>query len=74
MSVNGHGHGHGRRTSLGEWFPVILKYVGVIGTVALAVVWVVSTREPPFALLAAFGAMYGAGEATDALRELKVPR
>ncbi len=58
-----------RRESLLAWFPVILRYGGLIGgLVFVPLVWLLTGRLEP-ALIAMFTAMWGFGEGTDALRE-----
>lgn len=58
-----------KRDSLLAWFPVILRYGGLLGAlVFVPAVWVLTNRVEP-TLIAMFSAMWGFGEGVDALRE-----
>ncbi len=58
-----------RRESLLAWFPVVLRYGGLVGAlVFVPAVWVLTDRLEP-ALIAMFSAMWGFGEGVDAMRE-----
>lgn len=46
-----------------------LRYLGLIGVVFVAVVWLLTNRVEP-ALLGLFGSMIGIGEGADAVRDL----
>ena len=65
-----------KRESLDAWFPTVLKWTGLLGTVLLALLWAVTATllppavAPPAALLAAFGTMFGVGQGTEAIREI----
>lgn len=68
-----------RRDALAEWFPVVLKYTGLIMMVLGAVFWAATylltgegVVEP--SLLAAFGSMIGIGEGAAAMRDLAASR
>lgn len=63
----------GMRESMLSWFPVALRYGGLVGVLFVAVVWLLTNRLEP-ALLAMFGSMVGIGEAGDAIRELSTRR
>lgn len=58
-------------------FAIRLKYTGVLGIVALSVLWAVTAViqgppgiTPPAILVTAFGTMYGAGLGTEAIKEI----
>lgn len=57
------------RDSLLAWFPVILRYGGLLGALVFVPgVWVFTDRFEPV-LIAMFSAMWGFGEGADAMRE-----
>lgn len=58
-----------RRESLLAWFPVLLRYGGLVGGLLFVpLVWLLTNRLEP-ALIAFFTTMLGLGEGTDALRD-----
>lgn len=68
-----------RRDALAEWFPVVLKYTGLLMMVMSAGFWAgtyiitgIGVVEP--SLLAAFGSMIGIGEGAAAMRDLAASR
>lgn len=52
-----------------SWFPVAMRFTGLLGVVFVAAVWLLTNRVEP-SLLALFGSMVGIGEGADAIREL----
>lgn len=57
------------RTSLQEWFPIVLRYGGFAIFVFFVVFWVATSRVEP-TLLAGAGTMMGLGEGAAAIRDL----
>lgn len=64
------------RESMDAWFPVVLKWTGLIGTIVLLLVWMVTATifspaiPPPTVFLAAFGTMAGLGQGSAAVRDV----
>lgn len=58
------------RQTLSDWFPVVLRYVGLsVAFVFVPVVWLLTGRIEPLLLTAGCTAA-GLGEGADALRDL----
>jgi hypothetical protein len=58
-------------------FAIRLKYTGVLGIVALTILWAATALiqgppgiTPPAILVTAFGTMFGAGLGTEAIKEI----
>lgn len=57
------------RAWLTSWFPLFVKYGGLVGVIFMAVFWAITHRLEP-TLLTFFGGMMGLGEGLEALKEL----
>lgn len=62
-----------RRTSLLEWFPVLIRYGGLLGVAFMIAFWALTDRfQPGIALF--LGAMIGLNEGREALKDLSAAR
>ena len=58
--------------SAAEWAGVLPRYLGMLGLVFCAVVWLLADRIEP-ALLAAFGGLLAVGQGAEAVAALRSP-
>ena len=52
-----------RRDNFLDWFPVVSQYLGVLGLIFCAIVWLLTDRLEP-TLLGAFGTLLGLSQGT----------
>lgn len=62
-----------RRTSLLEWFPVLIRYGGLAGVVFMIGFWAVTSRFEP-GIAAFLGLMIGLNEGREAIKDLSEAR
>lgn len=61
------------RQTLAQWFPVAMRYGGLLGEAFAVVFWALTNRLEP-ALLTSFGVMMGIGSGLEALRDLTLEK